>query len=236
MDNNIKLKEKYLEYIKTALKIFDFSYLDEEKFESQIKNFQRKLSVLISTDDDRTYLNFKSSCGATKGVLIFKNLSFVIKIPFLYCDGDRLCGANEAINNWDYCEQEAIRYQRAVEEGLEKVFLKTELLDWIEDYPIYIQEYANIFSRLERSTYKNYIKTGTCEDEEVIREICESCDYYYHGLPSEWEADLFANYGEDFFKKFMNYLDDTGIDDLRSTNVGYIGKIPVLVDYAGFNY
>ena len=50
-----------------------------------------------------------------------------------------------------------------------------------------------------------------------------------------WEADLLVRYGIEKFKSFKKYIKDNWINDLRDENIGYIGKNPVLIDYAGFN-
>ena len=47
---------------------------------------------------------------ASKGVFIFKDFNFVIKIPFSYYDGGKLCGDVEGGFDWDYCSQEVNRY------------------------------------------------------------------------------------------------------------------------------
>ena len=193
-----------------------------------------------SFDDDVLYpfrdaykKPFKAANGATKGVLIFPDFGFVIKIPFIFCDGDEMCGAQDGVNAWDYCSQEACRYEMAEEEGFWDIFLETDLLGEVNNHPIYIQPYAEVLSKLDCQTYDSNHRSGIDVDRTLVKEIDDAENYTM--LDSRWEADLLVKYGIEIFKKFKKYLKDNWINDLRDENIGYVGKNPVLIDYAGFN-
>ena len=193
-----------------------------------------------SFDDDVLYpfkdkytKSFKSATGATKGVLIFENFGFVIKIPFIFCDGDEMYGAQDGVNAWDYCSQEACRYEMAEEEGFGDIFLETDLLGEVNNHPIYIQPYADILGGMDSDNYNSNHCSSTDVDRTLVKEI--NNNEHYDWLDSSWEADLFVQYGIEKFKKFKKYLKDNWINDLRDANIGYVGKKPVLVDYAGFD-
>ncbi len=225
----MKLKEKidkYKEELKQILNALNSCYFDDLEQDS--------------FDDDIVYpfqnsykKNFRDASGATKGVLIFKDFGFVIKIPFIFCDEEELCGAEDGINAWDYCSQEAYRYEMAKKEGFEGIFLETKFLDYIKGHPIYIQSYADILETIDSIQYSSNHCSSNEKDKEKVEQI--DIEENYDWLDWSWEADLLVQYGIETFKKFKKYLKDNWITDLRDANIGYVGKRPVLVDYAGFN-
>ena len=170
--------------------------------------------------------------GATKGVLLFKNLGFVIKIPYSMLDEYDICGAVDGAENWDYCSQEVNRYDMAEQEGLGDVFLQTELLDKVDGYPIYIQPYAQIFRNMVPEDISEHSYASSDEDKEQTRSINE--EYAFDDITNIWESEVLALYGKDYYIKLKSFISDTDINDLRTANIGYYNNKPVLVDYAGF--
>ena len=166
-----------------------------------------------SFDDDVVYpfnekykKSFKTASGASKGVLIFPDFGFVIKIPFIFCDGDEMCGAQDGVNAWDYCSQEACRYEMAEEEGFGDIFLETDLLGEVNNHPIYIQPYAEVLSKIDGSEYDSKHRSGTDIDRTFVKEIDDAENY--DTLSSMWEADLLVRYGIEKFKSFKKYIKD----------------------------
>ena len=98
--------------------------------------------------------------GASKFVLIPKNEDYVIKIPYT---GSYECiseddtdsthyhpkefqywayyGSDDEDNPWDYCAGEVKRYATAKDLGFSMFFAETRLLGYINNYPIYIQDF-----------------------------------------------------------------------------------------------
>lgn len=176
--------------------------------------------------------NFDWASGATKGVLIFKNYGFVLKIPFSYISGDPICNAYDGLDTWDYCSQEANRYSMAETEGLQDVFLETSLLDNINNYPIYIQPYAQIFKNMETSDISKHSCISSEEEKQQTKSINE--EYSFDDITNIWESEILALYGKDYYIKLKSFISDVDINDLRTANIGYYNNKPVLVDYAGF--
>ena len=178
---------------------------------------------------------FDYATGATKGVLIFEQLGFVIKIPFCcnsedYDDYYECCNyftGADTDNGWDYCEVEADKYQRAEEEGISMCFAKTEKIGEIDGYPIYMQELASIYKNV------NYQSLHTEEDSRQVNSICDSNNFYMFNI--EWLSDAFHFYGEKIFHKLLEFIRTVGINDLHDGNIGYIENRPVLVDYSSFD-
>jgi hypothetical protein len=50
-----------------------------------------------------------------------------------------------------------------------------------------------------------------------------------------WMADAYDYYGEEYFKKLMNFLKSEGIYDLHGGNIGYINSRPVIFDFSDYN-
>ena len=172
--------------------------------------------------------------GASKFVLIPKDpdADFVIKIPYngsLHGDDfwEEYCWAeNDADRPWDYCATEVYRFFIAKEHGLAECFAETKFLDFINDYPIYIQERCvPLSTNLDRSKHSLKEKTKTLS-------LCgEKLDF----INLNWLTDFRLYYGEDIFVDFVNFVSENGWDDdLRSDNIGYINDRPVLIDYSGF--
>lgn len=211
--------------IMEALAKCNFDYLDDDEDEF----YYKIVEPFKENYKGNIYLDWAS--GATKGVLIFENYKFVIKIPFRYdrnYDDEQFCGANSEKNHWDYCNVEAELYESACDEHVEDCFAKTELLGYVNGYPIYKQEMALIYTSADDST-----TTHTKEDEKTVEVICD--DSNYDCFNTYWLSDVFAYYGEEKFYKLMNFIRNYDISDLHGNNIGYIGMKPVLVDYSGFN-
>lgn len=222
--------------IMEALKNCDFNNLfndegDDESFSYDVyepfkNNYKGKVSY---------------ETGATKGVLIFEDLNFVIKIPFKYGSDHRYYGSYEGYNEysgmyrgaecpngWDYCEVETIKYENAEDYDVSDCFAKTELIGTIDGYPIYKQEFATIYSNSNGST-----SCHTRDDEEKVEKYCD--DNCYDCFNIDWLSDAFIYFGEKKFCQLMQFIRDFNIADLHSHNLGYIGMKPVLVDYSSFN-
>lgn len=212
--------DKDLKEILNALKECDFDYLDSESYYDKIiYYFKQKYKKPFCFD-----------AGASKLALIFKNLSYVIKIPFSgnYSEEEEygdFCNAG-SWGNWDYCEAEENIYQHAKTNGLEECFAKTERIATINGYPIYKQEYVTVYNYGESSCH-------TQQDEEKINSFCEEEDFY--ACEKNWLADVLAYFGETVFNKLVAFIRQEDINDLHNGNIGYIGLKPVLMDYSGWD-
>lgn len=188
--------------------------------------------------------SFTWANGASKGVLIFKDLSFVLKFPFRYNEGDydceaeeyvrwEFCGAEDGEDGWNYCEAEFIKYQEALEEGLSDCFATIKKIQ-LDDYNfVYCQEFANIYSELDDDTYKSI----SCGDENSKNQVTSyfSTHASFDCFNRNWLSDCMAFYGEKVFDKLLKFIKCVGIGDLHGANIGYIGIRPVLVDFSDFN-
>ena len=217
------MKEKYREEINKIYNALynsdiDFYYLDEYSFEEEVVNpFKEKYKESFGWDS-----------GATKGVLIFKQFDFVIKIPYTSCDGDELIGAvvKNSDDCWNYCQAELERYERACQLGIQDAFAEIdELFDLPNGFPAYIQKFCDTFAYAYPAG-QDYI-------EEVSTTNLKNS---YSFLDELWENTLYTKKGKDFFCKVKEFIKIEDINDLRRANIGYLKGQPVLIDYAGFDY
>lgn len=225
----MEARKEDLDEILEALSYGTFDENDEADF----------YSIVVQPFSEKYKKPFDYATGATKGVLIFEQLGFVIKIPF--CRNSEDCYYNSAYgeyeccyftgadtdNGWDYCEAEANKYERAEEEGLAQCFAKTKKIGDIDGYPIYMQELADIYKSID------YQSSHTEEDSRQVSSICNSNNFYMFNI--EWLSDAFHYYGEKMFHKLLEFIRTVGINDLHDGNIGYIGNRPVLVDYSSFD-
>lgn len=184
---------------------------------------------------------FDFNYGASKFVLIPKNSDeYVIKIPFNGYLEDTwneetysgyeftpfYCADNT--DGWDYCLSEVKRYSQAEKEGLSTALAKTSLLCYIDSYPIYIQERCQVYSQLFDYSEKRHSKEENSKTLSLIE-----ADKFFE-INEDWLTDFRYYYGEEFFIKFMAFVDDNNWDDLRVDNIGYLNGRPVLIDYSSF--
>lgn len=211
-----------------------------------------KEGIEFDSDDNEDFMdsmgkefcdNFYYEYGASKLALIPKSdeENYVIKIPYTgssekgrsWYDSNNYyhssydeyyeytCAECEE-REWDYCGGEAQRYLVAEEEGLGMCFAKTELLDFVNGYPVYIQEKCTTFEGNKKHSK---------EEKETTSKICGN----YHSINPDWLTDFRLFYGNSVLIHFVHFIKTMGWDDdLRGENIGYIGDRPVLIDYSGF--
>ena len=217
-----------------------------EKYEKELKVILNALEYIIDCvpelDDENDFCelayDFQYKCpykcsfanGATKGVIIFKDLGFVIKVPLMYYDGGSSLYGAGGDDDWNYCEAELKNYIAAKENNVENCFAKIEFIKQIGgcNYPVYIQEYVDTFVNRSSVSYH------TDEDVDMVRQIINQSPAYDY-IDTNWEADILATFGKNFYEKVKEFIFRYEINDLHRGNIGYINCKPVFADYSGFN-
>lgn len=222
------MKEKYAKNLKDILKCFDIKVPwteihDGSDFEEYVVNpFREKYHKFPYSWDS----------GASKGVIAFPTLGFVIKMPLHIIDEDSyyIDDYEEDDNYTDYCALEADFYGQAKRLGIEEVFAQTEYVKMLDgEYPIYIQEYIEQRELDE----ENHIHSD--DDEKTVSSLNEE-QYGDEDADIEWEAELLAQKGLDFYNKFKKFIINNNINDLRwYDNIGYKNGCPICFDYSGFH-
>jgi hypothetical protein len=193
--------------------------------------------------DDLNLPNCSADAGATKGVIIFRDAKFVIKIPFTgYTEYDNYnIEYNGAFKkgvidwddapeqNWDYCRLETAIYEAAERENLGIYFAKEELIGRVQEHPIYMQQKCKVLSEMSI----DYNSKEYTRKKSVSEQVCEKINFT--NFNSYWIADFIDTYGEYEFGRLAAFIQKYDIDDLRACNVGYYDGAPILFDYSGYN-
>lgn len=165
----------------------------------------------------------KLQSGATRWAFVFEKHQTVIKFP-KYDETDE-----------DYCELELENYNHAKEYRVEKCLLPIEYIGTTESgIPIYIQPmYTTSQDRLDYNLHKKWEqKCGCLHHSPVVRKVKDGCLY---SPPNLWVTRAIQIYGKAFMKSFQVWSCKHGVNDLHSGNVGYLGKQPIIIDYAGYH-
>jgi len=201
-----------------------------------------KFENFIRKNKKKIFNSFQVKNGMTKGVLIPLSKDYVIKIPFMgyesFINGFHLFdGAfepeedayKELQGSWNYCQREEEIYNLAKEYHVAEFFAQVKQIDNFENYPIYLQPYANIGSKSMISLEDDARKVVK------VRKFCEEMGFY--AFNTRWMADALEYYGFSKVKEFCFFMNKFYLnDDLHEENIGYIDNRPVLVDYGGYSY
>ena len=188
--------------------------------------------------------------GCSKMVFIFKDKPSVIKTPLLqlYSDDeieykcdldecDRDCSECWGCTNYvgdsgiydlscDYCALEEEVYLKSVEAGVDRFFCKTTFLGKANgEFPVYAQE------RCAAPGLYNTTRNPSKDSLNRFYKSRANCIFN-----PTYDAFIVDFYGEDFHKKLAQFIEDNGIDDFHSGNMGFRANgEPCIYDYSGFN-
>ena len=163
--------------------------------------------------------------GETRYCIASKDWDFVLKIS-------RFDNVRD-----DYNAIEFANYENACKLGIEKIFLKMWKFGTLDcGLDIYAQvrysfAHSDIDIKKERKMRKQTDKIRSCK---VFR---KSHEHAYDGyrISNEWYARAYQIYGKQFVRKFERFTRDKRIGDLHTSNVGYLGKMPIILDFAGYH-
>ena len=165
---------------------------------------------------------------------------------FEYADHDSGVGSS-----WDYCEQEEIIYNRAVALGIGDMFAGTVKIADVHNYPIYASERAESYSQVDYGSTSSSetvrhifsaINQYYAEESELYRigeqfmEECEETEEFSSPdrMNLEFLGYMITYYGKRKVRALCEFLFENRLNDFHSSNVGFIGDRPVLIDYSGF--
>lgn len=180
--------------------------------------------------------------GVSKAVINIIDLPFVIKIPFngmWYYDYDIDDGETNYFSEFmyaggdnknDYCDLELTLSESAIEKGFGKIVAYTMWLGHFNGRDFYLQEKVVPFD--EEPEPINY-SSQPSRDKAAALNLS-----YKIGSPA-WIAAVIEDYGEEFWKSFVDWgnLEDNGIlSDLHARNYGFrYDGTPVIFDIGGFS-
>lgn len=163
--------------------------------------------------------------GETRYCIASKDWDFVLKIS-------RFDNVRD-----DYNAIEFANYENACKLGIEKIFLKMWKFGTLDcGLDIYAQvrysfAHSGIDHNKERKMRKQVQKICSCK---IYR---KSHEHVYDGyrISNAWYARAYQIYGKQFMRKFERFTRDKRIGDLHDSNVGYLGKMPIILDFAGYH-
>ena len=153
---------------------------------------------------------YEVHCGMSKFVLLNKNFSTVLKIPF----------ASLAV---DHCKAEVEVYEDAVNRGLNSYFATCG--------------YWGKYIHANHRGAPEMIDIYWMEQAEVSPGRVSSYSEGDDGYGTEdatWDCFVAIYSGEEM-GKVMEFLGDNDVGDLHASNVGFIGDDLVFIDYSGYN-
>lgn len=163
--------------------------------------------------------------GETRYCIAGKDWDFVLKIS-------RFDNVQD-----DYNAIEFTNYENACKLGLEKIFLKMWKFGTLDcGLDIYAQtRYSCAHSDLDYNKEKKMRKqTKKVRSCKIFR---KSHEHVYDGyrISNDWYARAYQIYGKQFMRKFERFTRQKRIGDLHNSNVGYLGKMPIILDFAGYH-
>lgn len=170
-------------------------------------------------------------CGASKCCIIFRDEKFVIKWT---------CDRRGEDADKDEALDEVRIYEHAKAQGLEMFFPKTEVFAEINGVTYVRQEMVdNSCSDLPYSLEKKYAEQSRTASDKIKNKVQQAFDEVRHGrysrvLNHTWVSMALVLYGKNVVKKFCEFAQKEGINDLHDSNIGYKNNRPILLDFSGF--
>lgn len=161
--------------------------------------------------------------GASRWAFVFKEHRIVFKFPRFES------------TDCDYCEIELKNYNSAKEFRVERVLLPVEFVGEttcglsVYYQPMYTKSQGDMRYEEIRNLER---KMGQLPHSPIIRKIREGM---YSAPERIWIARATQIYGKAFMKSFEAWSRKCQVNDLHSGNVGWLGKMPIIIDYAGYH-
>jgi hypothetical protein len=126
-------------------------------------------------------------------------------------------------------------YHKAKGYGIEKCLLAIEYVDTTDgDIPVYIQPmYTTSLDRLDYNVQQKWrTKVEKLHRKPIVEKIENGCCY----APSRlWVERAIQIYGKRFMRSFQEWSRECQVNDLHSSNIGFLRKQPIIIDYAGYH-
>ena len=161
--------------------------------------------------------------GATRWAFVFPCYKVVFKFPKWDETDD------------DYCELELRNYNLGKKYGIERCLLPIEKVGETDSgIPVYVQPmYTTSHEDLPYGVRRRWErKLHGLHQAEIIRKIENGCHYCPTRL---WVERATQIYGKAFMKSFQKWSKEGRVNDLHSSNIGYLRKQPIIIDYAGYH-
>ena len=181
------------------------------------------------TDKGYTFPEYQVCDGASKICIVPKHADFVIKWSTSCLSGEE---------DYDEAYDEVLIYEKAVREGLEMFFPKTEILCTIGGINFVVQEKID-FSALNtpRNKDSKYLYKTRTVSPAIIDKIdtCFQSIRRGRSIDTTWASMAIVIYGKRKCKALCKFVIENGINDLHLSNIGYLKDKPVILDFSGYH-
>lgn len=188
-------------------------YHNTDTFQSFVK---RNQSILLLDDEQSDFLSNDDEYDEYDHFSILSPLSGAYDY------------VTETDYEYDYCGVEEQLYLKAEEAGLASLFAKTEYINTINGYEIYIQQKCDCDYRGSGRSYSEEDEKSTT----VVQSLRE--DSYSSSFALCWLIDVYNTYGEEMLINLLEF-EQEWLRDMHYGNYGYRNGKPIILDYSGFN-
>lgn len=194
-----------------------------DKVLAELNHFEDKCYYYSQLDTIARKLGAELYHGASRWAFVFKGQKAVFKF------------ARYTSTDTDYCELEARNYNLAKKYGIERCLLPIEYVGTTDtEVAVY---YQPMFDKAQgampyREQERIEQKLGGLHNAPVIRKIRRGC---YDAPERLWLERATQIYGKRFMREFERWTHEAQVNDLHNGNVGYIGRQPIIIDYAGYH-
>lgn len=195
-----------------------------EKFYAEFSGYE---SAELPWDDIEAFAS-KNGCefcyGETRYCMFQKHWDEVLKIPRL----DN-CSC-------DYGKIELDNYNKACDLGIERIFLPCRQVCVLPNgCAIYAQtKFTKSHRDLDRKEQAKLDKVCYKVQREIFYKALNGMHDHYR-IKENWFARAYQIYGKKFMRVLEAFTRENRIGDLHSSNLGWLGNQPVILDYAGFH-
>lgn len=137
----------------------------------------------------------------------------------------------------DYNEIEYENYQVAKKMGIEKILLPIYCVETLKcGVKVYAQiRYSFSHSDIPNDRFRKMLKqTENVSKGKIFSRSYHNC-FNRQKISSDWYKRAYQIYGKQFMRKFEKFTHERQINDLHTSNVGYLGKRPIILDFAGYH-
>lgn len=160
----------------------------------------------------------KYCSGVTRRAVVFPETRTVYKFPY-YEETEH-----------DYCAIELEKYLSAKKLGIDKILLPIERVGEIDEtHAVYVQPMYTV------NCYDSdgcFYRKKSNVSHDFGRKVVRSC--YDTDLDLTWTRRAIQIYGKRFMKIFEKWTIEENVNDLHGANIGYLKRMPIICDYAGY--
>lgn len=161
---------------------------------------------------------------------------YVIKMPFRgRIVGNTKIQYTQATSSWekdgwDYCKFEEHVYKEACAQDIECLFCGTRYLCDIQGEPVYVSQRCTPYDSEDDDSYYCSASDDTKNFVNGSKDKISSVE-----MGNDVAAKFYDYWGESVTIGLIDFLDEYGVNDCHSGNIGYRNKGVCIFDYSGFN-